>query len=63
MREESETRIETISRDGTNTLGLIFFCLLFGTVLGMQGPKAQVVIDFFVVVYEVIMRMVCGIMW
>jgi len=50
-------------RSGTNTLGIIFFCLSFGTVLGSVGGKASVVIDFFVVVDEVIMKMVYGIMW
>lgn len=50
-------------RSGTNTLGIIFFCLLFGTVLGTVGKKGQVVIDFFHVIDEVIMKMVYGIMW
>jgi len=34
-------------RPGTNTLGIIFFCLTFGTVLGSLGRKAQIVIEFF----------------
>ena len=50
-------------RSGTNTLGIIFFCLTFGTVLGSLGPKAKPVIDFFSVIDEVIMKMVYGIMW
>ena len=50
-------------RDGTNTLGIIFFCLLFGTVLSTMGSKGQVVVDFFCTIYEVIMKMVSGIMW
>ncbi|XP_043195057.1 excitatory amino acid transporter 2-like isoform X1 [Amphibalanus amphitrite] len=50
-------------RPGTNTLGIIFFCIVFGTVLGTLGEKARVVIQFFAVVDEVIMRMVSGIMW
>ena len=50
-------------RPGTNTLGIIFFCIVFGTVLGTLGEKARVVIQFFGVVDEVIMRMVSGIMW
>jgi len=50
-------------RSGTNTLGIIFFCLTFGTVLGSIGKQGQVVIDFFAVIDEVIMKMVYGIMW
>ena len=50
-------------RNGTNTLGIIFFCLAFGTVLGSLGEKASGVIQFFAVIDEVIMRMVSTIMW
>ncbi|KAE8752469.1 hypothetical protein FOCC_FOCC000591 [Frankliniella occidentalis] len=49
-------------RDGTNTLGIIFFCLLFGTVLSTMGSKGKVVVDFFCTIYEVVMKMVSGIM-
>jgi len=50
-------------RSGTNTLGIIFFCLTFGTVLGSLGKKGKIVIDFFHTIDEVIMKMVYGIMW
>jgi len=50
-------------RSGTNTLGIIFFCLTFGTVLGSVGKRAKPVIDFFTVIDDVIMRMVNMIMW
>jgi len=59
---ESEAK-ELIYRNGTNTLGIIFFCLAFGTVLGSLGKKATGVIEFFAVIDEVIMRMVSIIMW
>jgi len=59
---ESEAK-ELIYRNGTNTLGIIFFCLAFGTVLGSLGKKAAGVIEFFAVIDEVIMRMVSIIMW
>eukprot|EP00088_Acartia_fossae_P066856 TRINITY_DN8307_c0_g1_i1.p1 TRINITY_DN8307_c0_g1~~TRINITY_DN8307_c0_g1_i1.p1 ORF type:complete len:522 (+),score=142.21 TRINITY_DN8307_c0_g1_i1:372-1937(+) len=51
------------TRTGTNTLGIIFFCLTFGTVLGSLGKKAAPVTEFFKVIDEVIMLMVNGIMW
>lgn len=50
-------------RSGTNTLGIVFFCLAFGTLLGTMGEKARVVIDFFSVIFEVVMQMVTGVMW
>lgn len=50
-------------RPGTNTLGIVFFCLVFGTLLGTIGGKGQVVIDFFAAVFEVVMRMVTCCMW
>ncbi|XP_037070591.1 excitatory amino acid transporter 2-like isoform X2 [Pollicipes pollicipes] len=50
-------------RPGTNTLGIIFFCIVFGTVLGTLGEKARNVIQFFSVIDEVVMKMVSGIMW
>ncbi|OXU20632.1 hypothetical protein TSAR_001919 [Trichomalopsis sarcophagae] len=49
-------------RSGTNTLGIVFFCLVFGTFLGTLGEKGHVVIDFFKAVFEVIMRMVSTVM-
>lgn len=51
------------SRSGTNTLGLVFFCLLFGTVLGQMGQEARVVISFFNVVFEVIMKLLRTALW
>ncbi|XP_017046288.1 excitatory amino acid transporter [Drosophila ficusphila] len=50
-------------RNGTNTLGIVFFCLVFGTFLGTIGQKGQVVVDFFAAVFEVIMKMVTCVMW
>lgn len=50
-------------RPGTNTLGIVFFCLVFGTFLGTIGTKGQCVVDFFSAVFEVVMRMVTCVMW
>ena len=44
-------------------MGIIFFCLTFGTVLGYLGKKAQVVAKFFKIIDEVIMKMISAIMW
>lgn len=45
-------------RAGTNTLGIVVFCLTFGTILGTIGEKGQVVVNFFAAIFEVIMKMV-----
>ncbi|XP_017775394.1 PREDICTED: excitatory amino acid transporter isoform X2 [Nicrophorus vespilloides] len=50
-------------RAGTNTLGIVFFCLIFGTILGTLGEKSKVVIEFFTVTFEVVMKFVTGVMW
>lgn len=61
MGDVELTRV-TQYRSGTNTLGIVFFCLVFGTFLGTLGEKGQIVIDFFKAVFEVIMRMVSTVM-
>ncbi|XP_064539584.1 excitatory amino acid transporter [Drosophila montana] len=62
--EEVEVLVRDVQyRSGTNTLGIVFFCLVFGTVLGTIGQKGQVVVDFFAAVFEVIMKMVTCVMW
>lgn len=50
-------------RPGTNTLGIVFFCLLFGTVLSKLGARGKVVVDFFSIVFEVTMRILGTAMW
>lgn len=52
-----------LPRDGTNTLGIITFALLFGTVLGTLGERAKPVIAGFRVIDDVIMSIVRGVMW
>lgn len=58
MQEEREMVRVIQYRAGTNTLGIVFFCLTFGTILGTIGDKGQVVINFFAAIFEVIMKMV-----
>lgn len=62
--EEEPTLIRVVQyRSGTNTLGIVFFCLVFGTFLGTIGSKGQVVVDFFGAIFEVVMKMVTCVMW
>jgi len=51
------------TRHGTNTLGVIVFCLVFGTVLGSMGKRAAPVANFFSIVDEVVLKIVTAIMW
>lgn len=50
-------------KEGTNVMGLIVFCLAFGLLAGQLGPEGKVMIDFFSVLNEIIMKMVEIIMW
>ncbi|TPP64309.1 Amino acid transporter [Fasciola gigantica] len=44
--------------DSTNVLGLVSFSIMFGLVLGQMGDKAVVMVQFFSILNEVVMRMV-----
>ncbi|XP_056636946.1 excitatory amino acid transporter 2-like [Diorhabda sublineata] len=50
-------------RSGINNLGIVFFCTSFGIILGTIGSKGQIIKDFFSTIFEVIMKMVRGILW
>jgi len=54
---------EVHTRHGTNTLGVIVFCLVFGTVLGSMGKRAAPVTNFFTIIDEVVLKIVTAIMW
>ncbi|KAK7074563.1 hypothetical protein SK128_028471, partial [Halocaridina rubra] len=61
--QEMTELVRTVKyRAGTNTLGIIVFCLVFGTLLGSLGKKGAVVVDFFSVIDAVILKIVTGIM-
>ena len=62
--KDNDTVTKTVEyRDGTNTLGIICFCLAFGTVLGSLGEKGKPLIKVFEVIDEVIMRLVMIVMY
>lgn len=44
-------------------MGIIFFALIFGTVLGTFGERAKGLIESIRVVDDVIMCLVRGVMW
>lgn len=58
------TTIQTLPyNDGINVLGIIGFCTAFGIMLSQMGEEAQLMINFFTVLNEIIMRMVIIVMW
>lgn len=47
-----------IYKDGTNVMGMIVFCIIFGVLAGQIGPHGKLMVDFFVVLNEIIMKLV-----
>ncbi|KAI5751956.1 hypothetical protein M8J77_012471 [Diaphorina citri] len=50
-------------RDGTATLGIIFFCIVFGAILGTLGPKKKTVLEFFQTVYTIMLKILLIAIW
>jgi Na+/H+-dicarboxylate symporter len=48
---------------GTNVMGLVVFCILFGIFISNARSEAQIIYDFFLVLNELIMKIVGFIMW
>ncbi|CAG5131542.1 unnamed protein product [Candidula unifasciata] len=49
--------------DGVNVLGIITFCTVFGILISNMGAKGKIMIEFFGVLNEIIMKMVFLAMW
>lgn len=45
------------------TVGLIGFFVAFGIIMGKMGDKAKLMLEFFNVLNEIVMRIVGMIMW
>nr|CAD7453690.1 unnamed protein product [Timema tahoe] len=52
-----------VYKDGTNVMGMIVFCLAFGLLAGQMGPKGRLMVDFFVVLNDIIMKLVGVVMY
>ncbi|KAH7963131.1 hypothetical protein HPB52_019653 [Rhipicephalus sanguineus] len=50
-------------RNGTNSLGLIVFCVVFGGALGTLGKPVEILKQFFAALDVVIMKLVFLVMW
>jgi solute carrier family 1 (high affinity glutamate transporter) protein 2 len=60
---ESKIIKELKYSDGTNVMGLVVFCILFGIFISQYKSEAQIMYDFFFVMNELIMKIVAFIMW
>ncbi|XP_024876743.1 excitatory amino acid transporter-like [Temnothorax curvispinosus] len=47
-----------VYKDGTNVMGMIVFCIIFGVLAGQLGPRGKLMVDFFVVLNDIIMKLV-----
>ncbi|XP_076620407.1 excitatory amino acid transporter 2 [Colletes latitarsis] len=53
-----------IYKDGTNVMGMIMFCITFGLIAGQIGPRGKLMVDFFVQLNEITMKLVSiVVMW
>ncbi|VDK46528.1 unnamed protein product [Anisakis simplex] len=48
---------------GMNVLGIIVFCIAFGIVVSQLGEEARLMVEFFVIMDQVIMKLVMTVMW
>uniref|UniRef100_T1J799 Calponin-homology (CH) domain-containing protein n=1 Tax=Strigamia maritima TaxID=126957 RepID=T1J799_STRMM len=51
------------SRGGSNTLGLIVFFMIFGSMLNVMGEKGQLIAQYFYCLNDIIMKMVSLAIW
>ncbi|KAL5106023.1 Excitatory amino acid transporter 2 [Taenia crassiceps] len=49
--------------DNTNVLGLVTFSVAFGLGIASMGKQGRLMLDFFIIMNEIIMRLVRVIMW
>lgn len=49
--------------DGTNVMGLVVFCMIFGIFISISKSQAQILYDFFYSLNELIMKIIAIIMW
>ncbi|XP_059927237.1 excitatory amino acid transporter 2-like [Gadus macrocephalus] len=50
-------------KGGMNVLGLIGFFVAFGIIMGKMGEKARLMLEFFNILNEIVMKLVGAIMW
>lgn len=50
-------------RNAPNTLGLVIFCLIFGSAINSIGPKGQIVKTFFSAILDALLKVTSQAMW
>ncbi|KAG9472525.1 hypothetical protein GDO78_019074, partial [Eleutherodactylus coqui] len=68
MNETTPTTTEEIRKklefkDGMNVLGVIGFFIAFGIAMGKMGEQARLMVEFFNILNEIVMKLVTMIMW
>ncbi|KAL7056375.1 hypothetical protein AAHC03_020978 [Spirometra sp. Aus1] len=58
-----EEIIVPVYKSSTNVLGLVTFSIAVGLIMGQMGEQALVMVQFFVILNEIVMRLVKIIMW
>ncbi|KAI0987965.1 hypothetical protein GJ496_004752 [Pomphorhynchus laevis] len=61
--EQRLTAFKLRTQNQTNFIGLITFCIAFGLCIGRMGANAKVMLDFFKILNEIIMKLVRIVMW
>ncbi|KAE8606335.1 hypothetical protein XENTR_v10010681 [Xenopus tropicalis] len=59
--EEIRKKLEF--KDGMNVLGVIGFFIAFGIAMGKMGEQARLMVEFFNILNEIVMKLVTMIMW
>lgn len=54
---------ELAYRSSPNTLGLVVFCLIFGSIANSLGEKGEVIRVFFSTVFDILLNITTKVMW
>lgn len=54
---------ELAYRNSPNTLGLVAFCLIFGSIANSLGEKGEVIRVFFSTVFDILLNITTKVMW
>lgn len=63
IQEFTEEMIKVTFIDNTNVLGLVTFSVAFGLSIASMGRRSRLMLDFFIIMNEIIMLLVRVIMW
>ncbi|PIO64868.1 hypothetical protein TELCIR_13485 [Teladorsagia circumcincta] len=58
-----EIKKEVSEQRGMNIIGIIVFCIGFGIVTSYYAEKVRVLVDFFMALEKIIMKLMLSVMW